>query len=217
MRIQDGDEGYQMPHAHGVHGGALFRGQLVRSDVGACGAHPDQGAVVGHVVVAEEVFRRAEGFRKQPPQAAAAHFRTRAVKPLHGAFGVGVFRPAHFFADVHPVDDGVHFSEGYARLGHAEGAGIHAQEKVPFFTVSVFQHVLFVRYPCVGKRVVGEVYGISEPEPGCSVPEVGRGVQNGGCGGVHAFLSWSLFVYCASKNSALALFVRHGKISPRTS
>ena len=102
---------------------------------------------------------------------------------------MGVLRPADFSADVQPVDDRIHFPEGYARLGHAEGAGIHAQEEVALFPVPVGAHVLLMRRPGVGERVVGKVDRVSELEPLRTVPEGGRGLQNGCCGVVHAAAS----------------------------
>lgn len=189
MGIQDGDEGKQVLHAYRVHGGALFRRQFVRRDVGPGGAHPDQRAVIGHVIVPEEVFRGAESFREKSPQAAAADFRPGAAEAFHGTFGMGMFRPPHLSADVQPVDDGIHFPEGDARLGHAEGAGIHAQEQMALFPVSIGAHILFMRVPCISKRVVGNMDRSSEPEPLRAVPEGGRGFQNGCCSVVHASAS----------------------------
>ena len=187
--IQDGDEGKQVFHAYCVHGGALFRRQFVRRNVGSGGSHPDQRTVIGHVIVTEEVFRSAESFREKSPEAAAADFRPGAAETLHGTFGVGMFRPSDFSADVQPVDDGVHFPERDACLGHAEGAGIHAQEQMALFPVSVGAHILFMRPPCIGERVVGNMDRGFEPELLRAVPEGGRGFQNGCCSVVHASAS----------------------------
>ena len=93
-----------------------------------------------------------------------------------GVFGIGFADGA---GDAHPVADGGDFSEGHAGLGHAVGAGIHAQQEDAFVALAEAPEVVAVALPGVVERVVGVGDGIGEGEGAEGLTEFVRGVDEG--------------------------------------
>ena len=157
LGLQGGDDGLQMSITGLVERIGLGGGEFIGREIFATGLDEDERAVIGHEVLAEEVFGCAEFGCEMAPEASAAHFGLRAVKTEHGAFGMLTRWFAHRFADFHPVTHGGDLAKGHAGLRHAEGAGIHADEDDFFAATAKAGEVGGVRGPGVIERLIDEI------------------------------------------------------------
>ena len=114
---------------------ALGGEQLVGRAILAGGFHEDEGAVVGDEMLAEECFGGSPMASDGGPDARPAHFAARTGESVDRALRVLGARSVDAGVDSHPIAHHGHLAEGNAGLGHAVGAGIHAQEDHSFGAV----------------------------------------------------------------------------------
>ena len=152
--LEGGDDGAEVGVAGGFHGGGFGGGKFVWGVIAAAGFDEDEGAVVGDEVVCKKGFCFAEALGKEAPEASAADFGIGAVEADDGALFVFALGFADGFVDAHPVADGGDFAEGDAGLGHAKGAGVHADEDDAFLAAAKAAQVGLMRCPGVVERLI---------------------------------------------------------------
>lgn len=191
--IEGGDDFAEVGVAELFHGLGFAGGELVRGAVATAFLHENEGAVIGHKMLLEEVFSRAKTLGEEAPEAAAADFGVFAGKAGDAAFGVLVLGMSDFRFDLHPVAYRGDFAKGHAGLGHAEGARVHADEDDTFFAFAVTAEVELVRNAGVFERIVNVGRGRGEGEGGEAAAEITRGLDESGGGG-HDYRTAAIFL-----------------------
>ena len=105
--------------------------EVVRRAVLSALFHEDQGTVVAHEECFEKPFRGLESLFGPAPEPLSAHLAFLAVEAFHRALFVRGGGRLHRGFDAEPVLDGVDLTERHSGLGHAPGAGVHAQQQHP--------------------------------------------------------------------------------------
>ena len=114
-----------------VHGSHDLIREFFRNDIAPLLGvlEEEQRAVIMNEVIREEGLGLAEALLKQPPETTTAHLRAMAGKPGHLLTRVLLVGSTNRHLETHPVADGGDLAERHASLGHAERAGVHAQEE----------------------------------------------------------------------------------------
>ena len=152
--LEDLDHPAQVLVADGVQGASLAGSEFIGGAIAAGGFHEDEGAVVGHEMLAEERLRRTEMTCDRPPQTRAAHLAAAAGEALDRTRRMFVRGPGDGLFDSHPVAHARDFAEGYARLCHAEGAWIHAEKNHALAALAESAQVGLVAPGGVGEGIV---------------------------------------------------------------
>ncbi len=118
----------------------------------------EQRAVVMDEVISEEDLGLTEAFLEQAPETTTAHLGAMAGEPGHLLAGVFVVGSTDRHLEPHPVADGGDLAERHASLGHAERAGVHAQEEyLPRPGSREATQVGLVRGPSIVQRLIDKV------------------------------------------------------------
>jgi serine protease Do len=162
--LEGGDDGAEVGIAGGFHGGGFGGGELVGGVIAAAVFDEDEWAVVGDEVIFKEGFCFAEALSEEAPEASAADFGLGTGEADDGAFGMFAVGFADRLVDAHPIAHGGDFTEGDTGLGHAKGAGIHADEDDTFFAAAKAAEVDLMRGPGVVEGLIDVLDGSGEAE-----------------------------------------------------
>ena len=164
VRLQDFHYAPQVRIARGHKGPGLAGGQFVWRAVTAGIFHKSQRTMIDDKVVGKKFLGRAKAFAKKAPQPAAADFAAGAGQTVDGALGMFARGFADGGIDADPIANRSHLTKGHARLRHAEGAGVHAEEHNFLWGTAGQAKVLLVRGPRVVERVINVLHRLGEGE-----------------------------------------------------
>ena len=133
---------------------ALLRRQLVWRSNGAAYTEKAEWTIIYHEEAREESVRSAEAIARPSPQPLSTYFAPTACISFDRALGMLGAGLSRLRADREPAAHHLHVAKRYARLRHAEVAGVHADDEHAMTTLPVALQVFAVRDPRVRKRVV---------------------------------------------------------------
>ena len=183
-RIENFDDPQQVGIAGCFHRGHLRSWNFVRGAVASGLLQKNQGAIIHHKKVFEELLRSAELIRRPAPEPPAADLAALAAEPFHRPLGMFCPGRLHRGLDPHPVPHCRHFPKGHPGLGHAERSRIHPEKEALFFPGPELPQVGLVRRPGVIQRMIDMGHGQRKRQgPQDPAQRVGGGSQGIGGGG----------------------------------
>ena len=157
--LEDRHHSAQMAVAGSAKRGGRNGGKFVGRKVAPNRIEECERAVVHDEMLRKKVFRGSESFRKQTPEPPPTDLGSQAGKTRDVFPGMFVRGLADGRRDTQPVPHSGDLAKRDAGLGHAKGAGIHAEKNDALAPATVPPEIHRVRVPGVIERVVNVRHG----------------------------------------------------------